>query len=112
MFTIMSSLDKIDRIEVVSAVQRRQRWTLDEKLALVQQTFELSNSVSLVARKAGVATSQLFQWRKTYTEVSLVVGVANEPVVPASQMQDALKRIPRRQYCNSSSPSALSAVVS
>lgn len=93
MFTTMSSSDKTDRIEVVTAVQRRRRWTPDEKLALVQQTFEPGNSVSLVARQAGVAASQLFQWRKAYTEGSLVAVGANEPVVPASQMQDALKRI-------------------
>ena len=93
MFTTMSSSNKTDRIEVVTAVQRRRRWTPDEKLALVQQTFEPGNSVSLVARQAGVAASQLFQWRKAYTEGSLVAVGANEPVVPASQMQDALKRI-------------------
>ena len=93
MFTTMSSSDKTERIEVVTAVQRRRRWTPDEKLALVQQTFEPGNSVSLVARQAGVAASQLFQWRKAYTEGSLVAVGANEPVVPASQMQDALKRI-------------------
>tara|TARA_R110000850_G_scaffold277140_1_gene423460 strand:- start:111 stop:434 length:324 start_codon:yes stop_codon:yes gene_type:complete len=89
----MSSSDKTGRIEVVTAVQRRRRWTPDEKLALVQQTFEPGNTVSLVARHAGVAASQLFQWRKAYTEGSLVAVGANEPVVPASQMQDALKRI-------------------
>lgn len=93
MFTTMSSSDKTDQIEVVTAVQRRRHWTPDEKLAFVQQTFEPGNSVSLVARQAGVTASQLFQWRKAYTEGSLVAVGSNEPVVPASQMQDALKRI-------------------
>ena len=67
--------------------------TPDEKLALAQQTFEPGKSVSLVARQAGVSASHLFQWCKAYTEGSLVAVSANEPVVPASQMQDALKRI-------------------
>jgi transposase len=35
----------------------------------------------------------LFQWRKAYTEGSLVAVGANEPVVPASDLQDAMKRI-------------------
>jgi transposase len=89
----MSSSTNTDRVEVITGVQRRRRWTPDEKLALVQQTFEPGKSVSLVAREAGVSASQLFQWRKAYTEGSLVAVGANEPVVPASQMQDALKRI-------------------
>lgn len=43
MFTTMSSSDKTDWIEVVTAVQRRRRWTPDEKLALVQQTLSPAN---------------------------------------------------------------------
>lgn len=50
-------------------------------------------SVSLVAREADITTSQLFQWRKAYTEGSLVAVGANEPVVPASELHDAMKRI-------------------
>ena len=50
-------------------------------------------SVSLVAREAGIAASQLFQWRKAYTEGSLVAVGANEPVVPASELQEALWRV-------------------
>lgn len=93
MYTTMSSPDNNDRIEVITEVQRRRRWTAAEKLALVQRTFEPGQSVSLVARQAEVSTSQLFQWRKAYAEGSLVAVGANEPVVPASQMQEAMKRI-------------------
>lgn len=50
-------------------------------------------SVSLVAREAGISTGQLFQWRKAYLEGSLVAVGSNEPVVPASELQDAHKRI-------------------
>jgi transposase len=50
-------------------------------------------SVSLVAREAGISTGQLFQWRKAYLEGSLVAVGSNEPVVPASELQDAQKRI-------------------
>lgn len=95
MFTTMSSSNNTDRIEVITGTQRRRRWSPDEKLALVQQTLEPGKSVSLVARQAGVSASQLFQWRKAYTEGSLVAVGANESVVPASQMQDAMKHIRR-----------------
>ncbi len=51
--------------------------------------------MSLVAREAGIASSQLFQWRKAYSDGSLVAVGANESVVPssASEMKGALKRI-------------------
>lgn len=93
MFTTMSSDGKPNRVEVITGVQRRRRWTPEEKLALVQQTYVDSNSVSLVAREADIAASQLFQWRKAYADGSLVAVGANEPVVPASEMKEALKRI-------------------
>jgi len=78
---------------VITEVQRRRRWSPAEKLALWQRTFEPGQSVSLLARPADVSRSQLFQWRKAYAEGSLVAVGANEPVVPAAQMQEAVKRI-------------------
>ena len=81
------------KIEIITGVQRRRRWTSEQKLAWVKRTTEPGMSVSLVAREAGISTSQLFQWRKAYLEGSLVAVGANEPVVPASELQDAQKRI-------------------
>lgn len=93
MFTTMSSESKPERVEVITGVQRRRRWTPSEKLALVQETYQAGKTVSLVAREAGITASQLFQWRKAYSDGSLVAVGANEPVVPASEMREALKRI-------------------
>ncbi|MGK3295851.1 NadS family protein, partial [Escherichia coli] len=42
------------------------RRTTQEKIAIVQQSFEPGMTVSLVARQHGVAASQLFLWRKQY----------------------------------------------
>ena len=80
-------------VEVITGVQRRRRWTPEEKLDWVRRTMEPGMSVSLVAREAGITASQLFQWRKAYTEGSLVAVGANEPVVPASELQEALRRV-------------------
>jgi len=41
-------------------------------------------TVSIVARQAGVATTQLFQWMKAYSVDSLDAVGANEPVLPVS----------------------------
>ena len=93
MFTDMSSGNNTNRIEVITEVQRRRRWTPEQKLELVKQTFEPGMTVSMVARQVGIAAAQLFQWKKAYQEGSLVAVGANEPVVPASEMVEALKRI-------------------
>ncbi len=81
------------KIEIITGMQRRRRWTPEQKLAWVKRTTEPGMSVSLVAREAGISTSQLFQWRKAYLEGSLVAVGANEPVVPASELQDAQKHL-------------------
>jgi transposase len=93
MSTDMSSVNNTNRIEVITGVQRRRRWTTEQKLKLVKQTFEAGMTVSVVARQVGIAATQLFQWKKAYSDGSLVAVGANEPVVPASDMVEALKRI-------------------
>jgi len=44
-----------------------------------------------VARQHGFNAAQLFQWRKAYLEGSLVAVGANETVVPASELQNAMR---------------------
>ena len=48
----MSSI-RPNRVEVVTSVQRRRRWTPEQKLEIVKQTNETGSSVSLVAREHG-----------------------------------------------------------
>ncbi len=88
----MSSI-RPNRVEVVTSVQRRRRWTPEQKLEIVKQTNESGSSVSLVARQHGLTAAQLFQWRKAYLEGSLAAVGANETVVPTSELQVAMRRI-------------------
>ncbi|ELK4592202.1 IS3 family transposase, partial [Escherichia coli] len=71
--------------------------TTQEKIAIVQQSFEPGMTVSLVARQHGVAASQLFLWRKQYQEGSLTAVAAGEQVVPASELAAAMKQIKELQ---------------
>ena len=59
----MNTTRHSETIEVVTRDQRRRRWSLAEKQALVRRTYEPGMSVSLVARNEGVSASLLFQWR-------------------------------------------------
>ncbi|WP_187439400.1 IS3 family transposase [Escherichia coli] len=83
-------------IDVLGPEKRRRR-TTQEKIAIVQQSFEPGMTVSLVARQHGVAASQLFLWRKQYQEGSLIAVAAGEQVVPASELAAAMKQIKELQ---------------
>ena len=60
----MNTTRHTESVEVILKDQRRRRWSLPKKAALVRRTYEPGMSVSLVARQEGVAASLLFQWRK------------------------------------------------
>ncbi|EFC9801615.1 IS3 family transposase [Escherichia coli] len=83
-------------IDVLGPEKRRRR-TTQEKIAIVQQSFEPGMTVSLVARQHGVAASQLFLWRKQYQEGSLTAVAAGEQIVPASELAAAMKQIKELQ---------------
>ncbi|WP_407230037.1 transposase [Escherichia coli] len=69
-------------IDVLGPEKRRRR-TTQEKIAIVQQSFEPGMTVSLVARQHGVAASQLFLWRKQYRrEVLLLWPQENRSFLP------------------------------
>ncbi|HGP3863819.1 TPA: IS3 family transposase, partial [Klebsiella pneumoniae] len=83
-------------IDVLGPEKRRRR-TTQEKIAIVQQSFEPGMTVSLVARQHGVAASQLFLWRKQYQEGSLTAVAVGEQLVPASELAAAMKQIKELQ---------------
>ena len=74
----------IDRVEVITSVQRRRRWPAEEKARIVQETYAPGMSVSLVARRHGIAPNQLFSWRRLYAAGALSAVGAGEEVVAAS----------------------------
>jgi transposase len=73
-----------ERVEVITSVQRRRRWTAAEKVRMVEETNEPGATVSLVARRHGVAPNQLFTWRRLAAQGALTAAGAEEAVVPAS----------------------------
>ena len=89
----MHSATCFDRIEVVTGVERRRRWSLGEKLKAVEETRSSGMSVSYVARKYGIAPSLLFRWRKLMTEGGKEVIWCDEVVVFAVEVRELKKRI-------------------
>lgn len=52
------------RAEVLNGVERRRRWSDDEKARIVAETLATGAKVSAVARRYGVSASLLFSWRR------------------------------------------------
>ena len=75
----------MDWVEVITSVQRRRRWSAEEKARIVQATYAPGMSVSLVARQHGIAPNQVFTWRRLYAEGALSAVGAGEEVVPAPE---------------------------
>ena len=52
------------RVEVISGVERRRRWSDDEKRAIVAQSFAPGAVVAEVARRVDVSPGQIYRWRQ------------------------------------------------
>jgi len=94
-------MSNVTRLEVVQNGSRR-RWTLEEKLRIIEESFSAGNA-SAVARGHGLSTSQLFAWRKQAREgalgamdgfaAALMVG----PMEPAARSAAGLAHSPDRE---------------
>lgn len=47
-------------VHVITSVERRRRWSVYEKKAIIEETYEPGQSVSSVARKYGLSLSAFF----------------------------------------------------
>ena len=58
------------RVEVITSVQRRRRWSTADKQQLVAASLEPGARVSALAREAGIHASQLYGWRRQLRAVA------------------------------------------
>lgn len=94
----MRMTDTSEKVEVVTSVQRRRRWTAAEKMQMVEESLGAGASVSLVARRHGVNPNQLFTWRRLAAHGALTAAAAGEEVVPASEyraLQEQIRELHR-----------------
>jgi transposase len=52
------------RIEVITDVERRRRWSWEQKQAIVAESVAPRASATVIARKYGLNTGQLYTWRR------------------------------------------------
>jgi transposase len=65
--------------EICRRLRRRQRRSIEEKLRIIEKTFEPGASVAEVALAHGVNANLLFTWRRKYQQGQLVGGKKEGP---------------------------------
>lgn len=83
----------VDRVEVFSGIQRRRRYSLDQKLAVLAEAAQPGMSISFIARKHGISPSLLFGWRRRMTEGGKEAVRADDEVVASAEVRALEKRI-------------------
>lgn len=68
------------RVEVMAPVERRRRWTAEEKQQLVAESAKPGQTVSQVARAHGIVPAQLFTWRRQM--LAAAIGSSGDGFVP------------------------------
>jgi len=76
------------QVTVYSGVERRRRWSDEQKRALIEAAFAPGAVVAEVARAADVRSSQLYRWRRDLCGVGLA-GTGFAPVVISAAPRDA-----------------------
>ena len=81
--TTSTKADSFRRIEVITGVGRRRRWTDEEKAWIVAESLDPMTTVSAVARRYGLHASQLFVWRQQFAAPAVREAPAFVPVLVA-----------------------------
>jgi transposase len=70
----------IERVEVITAVERRRRWATRDKLKLVAESYKAAGGIAEVADRVGLHRSLLQRWRRQVRDGELVpepIGLEN-----------------------------------
>ena len=73
--------------------QTRQRYSVEERVKLLDEADQPGESISTVARKHGVSPSVMFRWRQLRESGAMTGLKADEELVPASEMRAARTKI-------------------
>jgi transposase len=79
------------RVEVITSVERRRRWSSAEKQQLVSASLEPGASVATVARDAGIQPGQLYGWRRQLG-VRARIGFAPVRIAPEAAASGGIDR--------------------
>ena len=85
--------------EIITDGGRRRRWSSAEKLRIVEETLEDGASISVVARRNGVAANLLYRWRRLMLDGGAVAVSEDDDVTSnraVRQMEDRIRELERQ----------------
>jgi transposase len=85
--------DTFSKVEVITGVARRRRFTPEQKLAVVAETMQPGLSISYVARRHGLSPSLVFRWRRLMSEGGKEAVRADDDVVAAAEVRRLEQRV-------------------
>ena len=83
----------MSEIEFITDGGRRRRWTAAEKLRIVEETLDGQSSISVVARRNGVAPNLLYRWRRLMLEGGSVAVTEDDDVTSNRVVREMESRI-------------------
>ena len=88
----------MSEIEIITDGGRRRRWSAAEKLRIVEETLDERASISVVARRNGVAPNLLYRWRRLMLDGGAVAVSEDDDVTSnrtVRQMEDRIRELER-----------------
>jgi transposase len=85
--------DTFSKVEVITGVARRRRFSTEQKLAVVAETMQPGMSISYVARRHGLSPSLVFRWRRLMSEGGQEAVRADDDVIAASEVRRLEERV-------------------
>jgi transposase len=85
--------------EIITDGGRRRRWCSAEKLRIVEETLEDGASISVVARRNGVAANLLYRWRRLMLDGGAVAVSGDDDVTSnraVRQMGERIRELERQ----------------
>ena len=83
----------IDRVQVFAGIQRRRRYTVEQKLAVLEEASQPGMTISYVGRRHGISPSLIFGWRRRMAEGGKEAVRADDEVVASAEVRALEKRI-------------------
>src|SRR6202047_411154 len=78
--------ETFSKVEVITGVARRRRFTTEQKLSVVNETLQPGMSITYVAGRHGLSPSLVFRWRRLMSEGGREAVRADDEVVPAAEL--------------------------
>lgn len=81
------------RIELITGTARRRHWSTEQKLRIIEESYDAGETVSSVARRNGVAPNLVYRWRRLMSEGGVTAVGSDEAVVGTTEMRKLEERV-------------------